>query len=233
MTLLLAPGFMLDADVWADMEGGLQRFGPLVFADTARDDTIEAMARRAIATTPAPFALIGFSMGGYIAREIVRMAPQAVTALVLVATSARGDSEVQARRKAAAAARAGALGFRGMSRSALSMSLHPDRAADAALLDRMQAMGARLGQDAFLRQSRLDRHGDADQLGAIACPTLVVAGAQDRLRSLAEAEELHAGIPGSELTVIEDVGHMIPMEAPDMLLRVVGGWLDGVGRRAV
>ena len=230
MSLLLVPGFMLDADLWRDVAPGLQAFGPIRHADLSHDDSVTAMARRALAEVPASFALIGFSMGGYVAREIVRIAPDRVTALVLIATSARGDTDVQARRKAAAATRAAVAGFGGLSRAAIAASLHPDHAGDEALAGRIQAMGARLGGEVFRRQSMLDRQGDLDRLHEIRCPTLVIAGGQDRLRSLAEATELQEGIAGSEIAVIEGTGHMVPMEAPARLVDIIRPWLGKVAR---
>lgn len=221
---------MLDAELWRDVTAGLQAYGPILHADLSRDDSIANMAQRALAEAPASFILIGFSMGGYVAREIVRIAPDRVTALVLVATSARGDTGVQARRKAAAANRAAVSGFSGLSRAAVAASLHPDHAGDEALAGRIQAMGARLGGEVFRRQSMLDRRSDLDRLQEIRCPTLVIAGGQDGLRSIEEAEELHAGIAGSRIAVIEGTGHMIPMEAPDRLVDVIVSWLGEVVR---
>lgn len=225
MSLVLLPGFMLDGDLWRDVTPRLQALGPLIHADLGRDDTMVAMARRALAAAPASFALIGFSMGGYIAREMVRIAPDRVRALVLIATSARDASPTQAQRRAAAATRAATSGFAGLSRSAVTSSLHPDRGSDAALTDRIHAMGAHLGGEVFLRQCRLDRRGDLDRLGEIRCPTLIVAGGQDKLRSLAEARELHQGITGSDFTVIDGTGHMIPMETPAQLAEAIVPWL--------
>lgn len=72
----------------------------------------------------------------------------------------------------------------------------------------------------------LERPGDIDRLVAICCPTLVVAASQDQLRSLEEAQELQAGIPDARLAVIEDSGHMIPIEAPQRLLEVIVPWLS-------
>jgi pimeloyl-ACP methyl ester carboxylesterase len=227
MALLLIPGFMADADLWRDMEDALASYGPVLHADTSRDDTISAMARRALAQAPNSSILVGFSMGGYVAREIARLAPDRVSALVLVATSARGDTADQARRKAAAASQIAASGrFAGLSRSVVASSLHPDRANDDALVSRIQAMAVRLGPGVFRRQSLMPREGDLATLGEVRCPTLVIAGRQDRLRSIAEAEELHAGINGSELLVIEGVGHMIPIEAPGALVGAMAPWLE-------
>ena len=225
MALLLIPGFMLDDDLWRDVVPGLQAFAPIVHADTSQDTTLTAMAARALAAMPQRFALIGFSMGGYVAREIVRLAPERVSALVLIATSARADTAAQKRRKAMAVAQIAEADFGGLSRAGVVPSLHPDRSGDDALVTRIQAMSARLGGDVFRRQALLDRAGEAEPLGDIACPTLIIAARADRLRSVAESEELHAGIAGSEMVVIETTGHMIPMEAPDELSAIIAPWL--------
>lgn len=225
MALLLIPGFMLDDDLWRDVVPGLQPFAPIIHADTSRDTDIAGMAARALAAMPDRFALIGFSMGGYVAREIVRVAPERVSALILIATSARADTHAQTRRKAMAVAQIADAGFHGLSRAGVTPSLHPDRSGDDALITRIQAMSARLGGDVFRRQAMLDRPGAAERLGDIACPTLIIAARADRLRTVAESEELHAGIAGSEVVVIEHAGHMIPMETPDELVAIIAPWL--------
>lgn len=210
MAMVLVPGFMLDDDLWTDILPQLTVFGPVQYADPRTAISIRDMADKTLAAAPSTFALIGFSMGGYVAREMVRTAPDRVTHLLLIATSARGDREVQAQRERAAAARSV---FKGISAAAIRTSLAPDREGDTALVRRIQNMSLRLGGNVFQHQALFRRSGDLDRLGDIDCPTLIVAGRQDRLRSLEEAYELHAGIPGSILRVI-DCGHMIPLEAP-------------------
>ncbi|MBK5569383.1 alpha/beta hydrolase [Ensifer sp. SSB1] len=226
MATILVPGFMLDADLWRDVAPALSDFGPVSYADLSQDSSIAAMARRALAEAPPKFVLVGFSMGGYVAREIVRQAAGRVSALVLVATSARGDSNVELQRKAAISGQTGSAVFKGLSRVAVASSLHPDNADRADIVERIQAAGQRLGGDVFRRQSLIDRRDERDDLKTINCPTLVIAGEQDRLRSRAEALELHEGIAGSGLEVIENTGHMVPMEAPQCLATVMGEWLD-------
>ena len=225
MAIVLIPGFMLHSGLWAEVAPALAPFGPIIHADMSQDGSVQALARRVLADAPPHFGLIGFSMGGYVAREVVRTAPARVAALVLIATSARGDTPDRARRKAVAAVQAARIPFQGVSRGSIATSLHPSRAGDAALVERIRAMGARLGRDTFLRQLRMARHGDADRLGAIRCPTLVVAAAEDRLRGLAEAAELRDGIEGAAMAVIEGAGHMLPLEAPDRLMAAVAPWL--------
>ncbi|MFC2968113.1 alpha/beta fold hydrolase [Acidimangrovimonas pyrenivorans] len=225
MATVLVPGFMLDADLWGDIIDDLAPFGPIVHADPTRGDTIEAMASETLKIAPERFDLIGFSMGGYVARAIQRLAPERVGRLVLIATSARGDGEIQAQRKLAMSG-AELPRFRGISRQSIRKSLSPQREGDAALVERIRDMSLRLGGETFHRQARLRREDDLDRLASIACPTLIVAGSEDRLRSLDEARELKRAIWASELRVIE-AGHMIPLEAPRVLSAAVTTFLNG------
>ncbi|MGT2487764.1 alpha/beta fold hydrolase [Methylobacterium oryzae CBMB20] len=153
MNLVLLPGFMTDADLWSDIVARLAEVGPVAHGDLARDAAIADMARRVAAEAPARFGLIGFSMGGYVARAVARLVPDRVEALVLVATSSRADTPAQARRKAAAVAHIRQQGYRGLSRAAILQSVHPDRAGDGPLLARIRQMGDRLGGEVFLRQA--------------------------------------------------------------------------------
>jgi pimeloyl-ACP methyl ester carboxylesterase len=225
MSLLLVPGFMADETLWADLEAPLAPFGPLHYADLRHDGSIEAMARRALDAAPPSFLLVGFSMGGYVAREIARLAPERVQALVLIATSTRPDTPALRQRKGAIGNAAPTIAFSGLSRIAVASSLHPKDRNNEALIERVRAMGMRLGGEVFRRQSMLERPGDLDRLREIRCPTLVVAAAQDQLRGIDEARELQAGIPGATLEVIEDTGHMIPIEAPQRLAGLIVPWL--------
>jgi len=223
MALTLVPGFMLDRDLWTDVAPALGRFGPLIHADPARATTIAGMARDTLQAAPARFGVIGFSMGGYVAREMARGAPDRVSRLVLIATSARGDSELQARRRAVAST-ADTSAFRGIARRSIAQSLAPEREEDEALIGRIHAMSLRLGGETFRWQAMFRREGDLDRLSSITCPTLVVAGDRDRLRSIEEAEEMAAGIPGARLEILPS-GHMIPMEAPGPLAELLADFL--------
>jgi pimeloyl-ACP methyl ester carboxylesterase len=226
MAILLVPGFMADATLWNDMLPALACFGPIAHADLRHDTSVEAMARRVLETAPPTFLLVGFSMGGYVARAIARQAPERVRALVLVATSTRPDTPSLQQRKGAVGAAAPSIAFSGLSRIAVASSLHPKQRDNEQMIERVRAMGVRLGGEVFRRQSLLERPGDLDRMGEIRCPTLVVAAAQDRLRSIDEAREMADAIPGATLAVIEDSGHMIPIEAPQALLDVIVPWLE-------
>lgn len=225
MNIVLIPGFMADAALWDDVVPALQELGPVMHGDVSRAATIAEMAGNVLADAPERFVLIGFSMGGYVAREMARLARERVQALILLATSARADTPTQARRKAASAAMVDPTRFTGLSRQAVISSLHPARATDGAMIERVRAMGERLGGEVFMRQAAQMRESDLHRLGAIGCPTLIIAADQDALRSLAEAQELCEGIEGATLTIIEGSGHMVPIEAPTALTSAIVPWL--------
>jgi pimeloyl-ACP methyl ester carboxylesterase len=221
MHTVLIPGFMADASLWDDVAPAIGKLGPIIHGDVSGAATIAEMARHVLTQAPEQFALVGFSMGGYVAQEIARVAPESVQALVLVASSARADTPEQKRRKAAAVRMMNPARFTGLSRPGILSSLHPDRASDEAIIERVRAMSERVGGEVFRRHASRDRQSDQHQLAAIRCPTLIVAADRDALRSLEESQELHDGISGSKLILIEESGHMVPMEQPEALAAAV------------
>lgn len=229
MTLLLIPGFMADATLWDALTADLAPFGPLVATDLSRGEDIESMAAALLSDAPYTFIAVGFSMGGYVARELARIAPERVSALILIATSARGDTEDLIRQRRSAL-KAAPKAFKGLSRPAIVSSLHPDLATDEAMIARVRDMGLRLGGEVFHRQSAMARAGDLGRLAEITQPTLIIAADADRLRGPDEAKELHRGIAGSTLVHIPDSGHMIPLEQPKALAKVMTDWLSQLPR---
>ena len=228
MNILLVPGLMTTKSLWDDVITDLENIGPITHADLSDGTSISDMAQRVIAHAPEAFALIGFSMGGYVAREIARIAPDRVEALVLIATSARADTSEQIIRKASASEQLRVSRFAGLSRATILQSLHPGNANNVAMVERVRQMSRDLGKDVFMRQVAQDRESDLDRLGEIGCPTLIVAAAEDNLRSLSEAEELAVGIPDAELVVVQGTGHMLPIEAPKAFAELVVPWLSKI-----
>jgi len=220
--LVLIPGYMLDDALWDGMLPFLPPELPLHFASLAEGDSIAAMAQAILSRCPPQFSLLGFSMGGYVAREIVRIVPDRVQSLALVATSSRADLPLQVEQRSKAA-RATPLGaFRGLGRAAIAQSLHPENAANETLVAQVRAMGERLGREVFVRQSLIVRDADTSRLSGIGCPTLVVAAAEDQLRTPQEARELADGIPGARLAIVPNSGHLIPLEQPQALANALG-----------
>jgi pimeloyl-ACP methyl ester carboxylesterase len=225
MNLVFLPGFMLDASLWKDVLPFIDNAEQRIFCDLCSGSSIETIAQANLSKAPESFTLIGFSMGGYVAREMVRQAPDRIQSLILIATSARADNDQQALQRIAAAKNISATNFRGLSQVSIKESLGALSANNPELVERIRLMGAGLGKDAFIAQSSIRRTGDINQLTDIKCPTLVVAGDQDRLRSVAEVTELQQGIPNSRLAVIKDCGHMIPLEQPGVLGPIISDWV--------
>lgn len=224
MAVVLISGFMADETLWDDVAPSLEAFGPVIPLALREGDTIEAMAEALLPALPAHFHLAGFSMGGYVAREIVRLIPGRVESLMLIATSARGDSEEMIRQRRSAL-RSPPERFKGLSRPAIQSSLHPDLRDDADMLARVRDMGVRLGGHVFHRQSLIARDGDLDRLSDMTVPTLIISADNDLLRSEAEQIELESGIAAARRVTITGSGHMIPLEQPESLALVIKNWL--------
>lgn len=215
---------MCDKDLWTDMVPDLQALGALHFGNVYQDDSLDGMARCVLAEAPERFVLVGFSMGGFVARVLTLMAPERVSGVAFVASSARGYSDEERARRLA--------GFRPGDRppreaGALStaMGLHPDRETDPVLLDRLRGMQRRLGAEVRKRQAALVRRDGYADLERITCPSLVVACRQDRLRTFAETERMAQCLPNSTFSILEDCGHMAPLEKPRELASLLARWV--------
>jgi pimeloyl-ACP methyl ester carboxylesterase len=216
-TIVLAPGFMTDYDMWSDFVPFLKDYN-VIYADFSEGATLQELAASNLRRCPERFILIGFSLGGYICRHMLYQAPERVEALVLIGTSTRPTVPPVTDGPAAKM-------FRGMSRSALRRALHIDRENDEVLIERLKDMGERLGAEVFGRLSALERKSDLDMMRTIQCPVLVVTADQDRLRTMEEATEM-AEAAHAPLVVLEHCGHMMPMEEPKQLANVVLNWLS-------
>ena len=214
---------MCDQDLWTDMVPDLQKLGILHYGNVYEDSTLDGMARRVLDSSPERFVLVGFSMGGFVARVLCLMAPERVAGVAFVASSARGysEAETEQRRKGY-----GPLGRPPRATSG-APGLHPDRENDPVLIARLRGMQQRLGREVRARQAALVRRDGYADLERITCPSLVVACRQDRLRSLAERERMARHLPHARFEVIEDCGHMAPLERPLELAALLAGWIRG------
>jgi len=223
--LVLLPGFMCDADLWAGMAGDLARLGRVHYGNVYQDDTLEGMARRVLTESPDKFVLVGFSMGGFVARVLTLMAPERVAGVAFIASSARGYSPEETERRK----QGWQPGNRPPRANGVAAGLHPDRERDPVLLDRLRGMQRRLGSEVRARQAALVRRDGYADLERITCPALVVACRQDRLRSLGETERMAKHLPHSRFNIIEDCGHMAPLERPSELTGLLADWVAEAG----
>lgn len=219
---------MCDKDLWTDMVPGLGMLGTIHHGNVYEDSTLDGMARRVLASSPERFVLIGFSMGGFVARVLTLMTPGRVAGVAFVASSARGYSPEEIERRKAGH-RPGDRPPRAAGAVATAQALHPDRENDPVLLERLRGMQRRLGREVRARQAALVRLDGYADLERIACPALVVAARQDRLRSFAETERMARHLPRSRFAIMEDCGHMVPLERPRELTTVLASWIEEAG----
>lgn len=226
--LILCPGLLCDTALWQAQIDGLRDCTTVHVADFTHDDSFAAMAERVLGAAPDSFALAGLSMGGYVAQEIMRQAPERVTRLALLDTSARCDTDVVSQRRKDFIGLAGRGRFRGVTPKLMPLLVHPERLDDSALTGAIQAMAERVGADAFLRQQAAiqNRVDGREALRHISCPTLVLCGRQDQLTPLDVHIELAENIPDADLVVLGRCGHMSTMERPGDVTAVMKNWLS-------
>ena len=226
-TLVLLPGLLCDARLWRPQADALSDIADIVIADMTRDETMAGMASRALDAAPERFALAGLSMGGYVALEIMRAAPERVTRLALLDTGARADTPEQTTRRRDLIALADRGEFKAVSPRLLPLFIHGDRLSDRPLVDDITAMADSVGKDAFLRQQKaiMGRPDSRPGLPEIACPTVVICGRDDVLTPIALSEEIAGLIPDADLVLIDECGHLSTMEWPEAVNAALREWL--------
>ena len=227
-SLAFLPGLLCDGALWQVQVKALDGRVDCRVADFTSQDSVAAMARTVLETMPERFALAGLSMGGYVAMEVMRQAPERITRLALLDTKARPDTAEQTERRNALIGLAEKGRFKGVTPRLLPLLIHEDRLAEDELPAAVIAMSERVGKAAFLRQQKaiLGRSDSLPTLVTVRCPTLVLCGRQDQLTPLDCHTEMAAGIADARLVVVEDCGHLAPMEHPEAVTDALRAWLE-------
>lgn len=227
--LVLLPGLLCDAAMWEPQTEALAGVARVFVADLTGQDTMQEMAASVLRAAPfETFALAGLSMGGYVAQEIMRQAPQRVTRLALLDTRARPElPEETVRRRALMELAQSGKGFTPVTNRMLPLMLHPSRVNDQPLVGVIREMANRVGLQAYLRQQEaiIARPDFRPNLANIKCPALVLCGREDQLTPLENSEEMASAIPGAKLAVVEECGHMSTLERPEHVNRELQKWL--------
>ncbi|MFP8834376.1 alpha/beta fold hydrolase [Hydrogenophaga sp. XSHU_21] len=230
--LLLVPGLMCDHAVWAPLLPALAGQRPCAVVDHGDADSLPEMARRLLRQAPPRFALAGHSMGARVVLEALRQAPDRITRVALLdtgylarAAGAAGEEEAGKRQALLAIARRD--GVRAMAREWVQGMVHPARLKDIPLIESILAMFDRKSADDFERQIRalLNRPDATEVLRGLQVPTLILCGRQDGWAPVPQHEAMHALAPGSVLSVVDDAGHMAPMERPEAVMAPLTEWL--------
>jgi pimeloyl-ACP methyl ester carboxylesterase len=236
-TLILIPGLLCDERVWTSQCAALADLADVHVADNGTHDSLPAIAHSILDKAPARFAVAGHSMGGRVALEVFRAAPERIAGLALMDTGQHPLPEGEAGRREeegrfALLAKARAEGMRAMAREWVQGMVHPSRLGDRRLIEPILDMFESKSADMYAAQvhALLNRPDAAPILPSIQCPTLVLCGHEDSWAPVQRHREIAAEIAGSTFVDIPGCGHMVTLECPDAVNEALRTWLRAVIR---
>lgn len=227
--VILIPGLMCDARLFVHQINHLSRRRPVMLAMPTPGATVEEMSQTVLNAAPARFALVGLGLGGDVALDVLRRGLERVTRIALMSTDSLAEApQVAAAREARmVAARAGRL-VQAMAEEipAAALANTPER---AAVLDLIRDMALSLGEGVFLAQSRaMQRRPDQQKtMRRATVPALILAGAQDTLVPMRRHEFVAGLMPFAKLQLIENAGHLPPLEQPEVVTEALEAFLNG------
>jgi len=226
--ILLVPGLGCSARLYAPQLPALWQLGPVTIANHTTSNTMAGIGKAILEQAPPRFHLIGLSMGGYIAFELLRQQPERIEKLVLLDTGSRADVPEQSerRKKLMAMAREDRLAL--VNEVLWPLLVHESRHADRELRQTVDAMLTEVGPAAFIRQQEalIGRPDSRPGFAAIRSPTLVIVGDGDRLTPPELSEEIAGGIAGARLETVAECGHLSTLERPEAVTRLLVDWIS-------
>lgn len=221
VSLVCLPGLLSTPDVWTEVRRALGI--DLLAPEMPARASVAEMAQVLLADLPPRFVLVGHSMGGYVALEMLRAAPERSAGLVLIAAVAGADSSRQREGREAAVGQARAVGIDRFARGLGKYLVGPAKADDPDLIERLATMATAIGEETFAKHQAAiaSRRDNRDLLATIACPAAVVAGGSDKVAAPDLMRETAAAIPHARYVEAEDVGHLVPLEAPKQVAQAI------------
>lgn len=225
--IVLVPGLLCTSEVFAPQVAALWPHGPVTIASTLEGGTIAGIAAAILDVAPPRFALAGISMGGYICLEIMRQAPERISRLALLNTSARPDTPDQTAQRRSLIAQASRENFAELLTQVYDAILHPAHQGDPVLRATNVRMGLTVGIEGMASQLEacIGRSDSRPGLPGITVPTLVLVGDSDPLIPPEHSREIAAAIPRARLVVVENCGHASTLEQPEAVNRALLEWL--------
>ncbi|MBN8848406.1 MULTISPECIES: alpha/beta fold hydrolase [unclassified Sphingomonas] len=227
LPIVLASGQLLTQETWTpQIAAWADR--DVRHADHQRDDTIAGMATRLLDAAPERFALVAHAMGGFVAFEVMRRAPERVARLALIATLASADGPAQTARRQGYIDLVESGRFDQVIEERIPILFPPEKRDDEGLLGLARRMAADTGAETFLRQQRaiMARIDSRPTLGAIRAPVLLIRGEADGITTVEQQREMLDAIPGARLETLPGVGHLPTVEAAERTTALLTDWLD-------
>lgn len=228
--LILLPGMMCDARLFGPQIGALSALGPVSVAGLGGADSIEGLAEAILADAPPRVALAGLSMGGIVAMEMLRQAPERVAGLALMDTNPLAETDAAKARRGPQIDKARAGGLADVMRDEMKPNYLTEGPRRGEILKLCMEMALDLGPEVFCRQSIAlrERRDQTETLAAYDGPTLILCGRDDALCPVERHELMHGLMPGSKLTIIEGAGHLPTLEQPDQTTAALMRWREEI-----
>lgn len=229
--VVFVPGLNCTARLFADQITSLSAGRSVVIANHRRHATMGELTAPLLPELPDRFVLVGLSMGGYVALDLIRRAPERIAGLVLMDTSARPDTDEQRATRERRIRIVEGGRFADVVAAQMSALIHPARSEDDALLAEIRTMADETGPAAYIRQQKviMDRPDSRPDLSGIACPTLILVGDADAITPPDVAEEMARAIPEARLAVVSDCGHLSALERPARVTAILRTFLAEAG----
>lgn len=227
MPLVLLPGMMCDARLFAPQVAELSGARAIHVAPL-HGDHVTGIAQVILAHTPPRFALAGLSMGGIIAMEILRLAPDRVDRVALLDTNPKAETDTAKAMREPQIAKVQVGGLTDVMRDEMKPNYLSDSPRRAAILDLCMEMAQQLGAYTFVDQSRAlqSRPDQQNTLRGTACPALILCGRDDALCPVHRHELMAELMPHAMLHVVENAGHLPTLEQPDETTAALRRWLE-------
>ncbi|MBK5264331.1 MAG: alpha/beta fold hydrolase [Alphaproteobacteria bacterium] len=227
MQIILIPGLMNDGWIWRHQIGALSRIAPVTIARTDGCGTLEEMAERIVTGTVGSLAIIGHSMGGRVALEVAAMAPYRLSSLIMLDSGAHGPTEGERTGRMQLVETAQKEGMAAVARDWLPPMLAMANRQNTGLVHGITEMLERCSSENFaLQQQALLTRPDRSALPAqISCPLLAITGDEDQWATVAQHEAIASAAPDGRLEVVYGAGHMLPVEAPESVTRILEDFL--------
>ncbi|MEV8468092.1 alpha/beta fold hydrolase [Fluviibacterium sp. DFM31] len=228
--LVLLPGMMCDARLFGPQIAAFQDARPVHVLSITEADTMQELARLVLDNAPDRFALGGLSMGGIVAMEVIRQAPERIAGAAFLDTNPKAEVPEVAAMRAPQIAKARAGELRSVMRDEMKPRYLADGPDKQDILNLCMKMAEDLGPEVFIRQSRAlaSRPDQQDTLRALKVPTLALCGTEDALCPIHRHELIRDLVPGARLEIIPNAGHLPTLEQPDATNAALRRWLEAV-----
>jgi pimeloyl-ACP methyl ester carboxylesterase len=226
-TVVFLPGKLCDQRLWQNTMDALSDIINPIFVDLRSQQSLEEMLRSVFNCCEGKFVLIGFSMGGYVAQEFVLKYPERIIGAAFIAVSGSSYSLEEKEYQGQIIDNIKQTGFKSLSSVAVQKFIHPSRYQNKELIDLIKDMSRESGSKTIIAQylATINRVSRIEALSKVNCPIIIIASPNDQEISIESIKEMSDGIPESELHIIENCGHMIPLEEPEELNEILKGWL--------